>query len=261
MSDSEHTQLPDSVLRPLKIQVERAVRPVVASLARRLRMREELLELITRIYGEESARQSDSQLALEATLSRFGDPADLTRELQAGVGRWERMDATWCMWIESWIHRRENETRWRHSVRLALLAGGLMSGLQATVLPLVYLAKGMQKSPPPVSFLVALVAFYALAFGGLAFIGSHATEALRRRGTRWWSCPQLWLSAVLTAFVVQISGMGLVLSVSFDPVDVRHAARHWLLCSPVVILLFVGVQGLMHQEYLRLRDWVELKLD
>jgi hypothetical protein len=261
MNDHERTLLPEAVLLRLKIQVERAVRPVVASLTRRMRMREELLELITRIHGEESARHPDPQLALEAALARFGDPAELARELQAGVGRWERMEAAWVMWIESWIHCRENETRWKHSVRLALLAAGLMSGLQATVLPLVFLAKGMQKSPPPVSFLVALVAFYALAFGGLAFIGSHATEALRRKGTRWWSCPQLWLASVLAAVVVQISGMGLVLSVSFDPADVLNAARHWLLCSPVVILLFVGVQGLMHQEYLRLRDWVELKLD
>ena len=79
-------------MKELMIQVERAVRPVQASPARKRRMRQELHAHLTGIFEEEKARGDDEPLALARALQRFGDPAELTRELQASVplpDRWE----------------------------------------------------------------------------------------------------------------------------------------------------------------------------
>jgi ATP-dependent Clp protease ATP-binding subunit ClpC len=67
----------------LKVLVERAVRPVRASIDRKRKMREELLAHVTAVYEEEARR--DVAGALERTAQRFGPPAELTRQLQASV--------------------------------------------------------------------------------------------------------------------------------------------------------------------------------
>jgi hypothetical protein len=74
----------------LMTHVERAVRPVRAGSSRKLRMREELLTHLTVIYEEERVRLGDNALALRQAVQRFGDPTQLTKELQATVPRYER---------------------------------------------------------------------------------------------------------------------------------------------------------------------------
>src|SRR5262249_45587334 len=70
----------------LKIIVERAVRPVRASFARKRRMREELLAHISGVFDEELARFGNERAALERTTQRFGEqPTELTEQLQATV--------------------------------------------------------------------------------------------------------------------------------------------------------------------------------
>jgi len=72
----------DVPLHQLRILVERAVRPVRATMVRKRRMREELLAHLTAIFEEEAARLGDEQAALERAAERFGDPAELAAELQ-----------------------------------------------------------------------------------------------------------------------------------------------------------------------------------
>jgi hypothetical protein len=69
----------------LKILVERAVRPVRASFRRKQKMREELMAHVSGVFEEELAKLGDERLALERTAQRFGEPAELTLELQAAV--------------------------------------------------------------------------------------------------------------------------------------------------------------------------------
>ncbi|MGD0382189.1 MAG: hypothetical protein ABSA77_01625 [Thermoguttaceae bacterium] len=71
--------------KALMIEVERAVRPVRASQARKLRMREELLAHLTAIFEDEATRCRDEQTALNQAKQRFGDPRELARELQQTV--------------------------------------------------------------------------------------------------------------------------------------------------------------------------------
>jgi hypothetical protein len=57
-------------------------------------MRQELLAHLTAVYDEERGRLGDDHLAVYQALRRFGDPAELTRELQAAVPRLEWMICT-----------------------------------------------------------------------------------------------------------------------------------------------------------------------
>jgi ATP-dependent Clp protease ATP-binding subunit ClpC len=75
----------ESTLTQLKIIVERAVRPVRASIARKRKMREELLAHVVGVFEEEGARFGDERAALEQTALRFGNPAEVTGQLQASV--------------------------------------------------------------------------------------------------------------------------------------------------------------------------------
>ena len=76
-------------LKELKIVVERAVRPVGATMARKRKMREELLAHLVSIFEEEAERLGDEQAALEQARQRFGDPGELTGQLQETVSRWD----------------------------------------------------------------------------------------------------------------------------------------------------------------------------
>jgi hypothetical protein len=69
----------------LKIIVERAVRPVRASTSRKRKMREELLAHVRGVFDEEWARLGDDRAAVERTALRFGNPAEVTGQLQESV--------------------------------------------------------------------------------------------------------------------------------------------------------------------------------
>ena len=78
-------------MNALMIQVERIVRPIAATQARKLRMRVELLAHLQSALDEERARScGDDQAAVEQVKRRLGDPVDLTRELQQTVPFLER---------------------------------------------------------------------------------------------------------------------------------------------------------------------------
>ena len=79
----------DTVLTELKAIVERAVRPVQATMARKRKMGEELLAHLVSIF-EEEARRGDGQTAIERARERFGDPERLSGQLQESVPYWDR---------------------------------------------------------------------------------------------------------------------------------------------------------------------------
>ena len=75
----------EATLTQLKIIVERAVRPVRASTFRTRKMREELLAHVVGVFEEEAVRLGDDRAASERTALRFGNPAEVTIQLQASV--------------------------------------------------------------------------------------------------------------------------------------------------------------------------------
>jgi len=75
----------ESTQAQLRIIVERVVRPVRTSMSRKRKMQEELLAHVTAVFEEEAARLHDEQAALERTAQRFGNPTELTGQLQQSV--------------------------------------------------------------------------------------------------------------------------------------------------------------------------------
>lgn len=114
--------------------VERVVRPVQCNIARKRKMRDEMLAHLSAIYDKELTRSGDPVVALEAAAKRFGNPKELTAELQATVPRIERWGAVY----NSWFDWRPPETAERWMLRLGgqvtcvmLLTCGLAAAVAA----------------------------------------------------------------------------------------------------------------------------------
>src|ERR1700736_258242 len=99
-------------LTQLKILVERAVRPVRASTCRKRKMREALLAHVTSVFEEEVARLANEQAALERTAQRFGNPAELTGQLQESVPTLDSIER-----FAEWVSFRPCESTLRRAVR------------------------------------------------------------------------------------------------------------------------------------------------
>lgn len=80
-------------MKELMIHVERIVRPVRADWSK-LKMRRELLAHLQAAFEQERERGADEATAIAAAKRRLGDPAALTRQLQASVSRLERLAVT-----------------------------------------------------------------------------------------------------------------------------------------------------------------------
>jgi hypothetical protein len=118
----------ESTLTQLKIIVERAVRPLRASFARKRKVREELLAHVSSVFEEELARLGDERLAVERTAGRFGQPAELTEQLQAAVPASDAIDRL--------LSGQPGESTLRAATRLAVwnLALGVIVFAAATFL-------------------------------------------------------------------------------------------------------------------------------
>jgi hypothetical protein len=85
----------ESTVIQLKIIVERAVRPIRASITCKRKMREELLAHVSGAFKDELARVQDEHAALERTRVRFGNPTEMANELQDSV---PISDRVWLFW-------------------------------------------------------------------------------------------------------------------------------------------------------------------
>lgn len=91
----------DTVRHELEVLVERCVRPVRAPFASKKRMREDLFSHLSFTFEAEFARRNDETQALARTRERFGDPAEVSRELQRSVPMYHRF--SYCLeWLLAW---------------------------------------------------------------------------------------------------------------------------------------------------------------
>jgi hypothetical protein len=121
-------------MNELMVHVERAVRRVRASPARKQRMRQELLAHLTGLVEEEKAQGGDERQALVRALQRFGDPAGLLRDLQDSVPRLER-------WLSRLFFRGPGESGLCHGARIAALSAATVF-IGFNLLPLIGVAAG-----------------------------------------------------------------------------------------------------------------------
>jgi hypothetical protein len=106
-------------MKELMVPVERAVRPVRATAARKRRMRQELLAHLTGLFEEERARGGDQATAVSRAVERFGDPTNLGRELQDSVPLPE------VFFVRLFL-RKPGERKKAHALRLAALSAVLV---------------------------------------------------------------------------------------------------------------------------------------
>jgi ATP-dependent Clp protease ATP-binding subunit ClpC len=188
----------DVPLHQLRILVERAVRPVRATMVRKRRMREELLAHLTAIFEEEAARLGDEQAALERAAERFGDPAELAAELQQSVPRWDRFLAA----LEGRV--RPGESPLHRARRVAVCIAILIAAA-----PLGMLLRAFLSGNPPADlrmvvgmwFVVgtvtaALVGVFLALITGMSRAMGQPDAGRRRRG--------LWLYAMASTAVLPV---------------------------------------------------------
>jgi hypothetical protein len=183
--------------------VERAVRPVWASPTRRRRMRRELLAHLRAAFEEERTRLGDDRLALNQALARFGDPAELTRELQASVPRLERV--LFARWGSDRFDRRAKEALFgtgKSPRRDAVLLAGQLAALtfvMLVLLPLVEVAGGKDWSAAWVPWQVTAVMTGHAFVSGLLFVGYIRAVGRPRaslaRAAAWGAAAVLWGAA------------------------------------------------------------------
>lgn len=197
-------------LRQMQV-VERAVRPVQATAGRKRHMREELLAHLTAVCEQEQQDgAADALAALDAAAKRFGDPAELARELQASVPRMERFN--WH--VERWLGWRAPET-----VLRMLLRSSLISFAFITICAIVSIAAGFLVSSdgPDAARVLRVFAPLALltpaAQFGFGWCYFKARDALWGAfGTRRsFSRANAW--SVAAGVVVFLCGLGFVLGV------------------------------------------------
>jgi hypothetical protein len=117
----------ESTLTQLKIIVERAVRPLRASRTRKRRIREELLAHVTVAFEEEAARSSDEQTALQCTEQRFGNPTDLTNQIQESIS-----NSDYVIGLLENLDWRPDESTLRRAMRYVLVIDVLVLMIQLT---------------------------------------------------------------------------------------------------------------------------------
>ena len=158
----------ESSLTPLKIIVERAVRPVQASTLRKRKMREELLAHVSGVFDEESAKLGDDRAALERTALRFGNPAEVTIQLQEAVPFRDGIRRFW--------EGRPGESTVRTALRLAWVTGTLA----AITFVVALLAAGWISAWPREALVVCLCGVLAIPvyLASLAFLTDWMEKAL-----------------------------------------------------------------------------------
>ena len=146
----------ESTLTGLKIIVERAVRPVQASISCKRKMREELLAHVSGAFEDELARVQDEHAALERTRVRFGNPTEVMSELQDSVPVSDRL---WRFW-----EGRPGES----TLRFALRYVAMQAAVGLAILGAVLIASGWDRAW---SYAELIAVCSPLVFGLPVFVG------------------------------------------------------------------------------------------
>jgi len=235
----------ESTQAQLRMVVERVVRPVRASMSCKLKMREELLAHISAVFEEEAARLGDEQAAIERTAQRFGNPAELTGQLQMSVPTSDFLQR----FLEGMALRTDEPTL-RRAVRFAVVTFFVCA---------VYLLPAFFVQIRPTEWAVIL-AFQTTAFY-FAFHSDLMRQALDLDG----ATGRLWRRAAVIAASSSflISGVTIGLGLTFSG-DVRSNLTDVLPLLPAAVLTpvaFVVPVDCFAAELRSHREWMSLQIN
>lgn len=248
-------------------QVERAVRPVRAGRRRKLAMREELLAHLTALYEEERDKLADDAAALAAAFDRFGDPPELTAELDASLGWRHRLDyrlERYGKWLEYWFEWRDGQPFVQFATRSLLMTTLFCSSI--LVLFGALLVTGVLDNDDPTrgALLVRVTIYDTLTIWGFLIAVPVAYRLLfKRHGAQRWvrlaGCflaIGLWNTALVTFLWLSLTG-------SWDE-TLPIVARTMLVSFTLMPLLLVAISLAANHAERRLapfKVWQQLRIE
>jgi hypothetical protein len=248
----------ESESHALKVFVERAIRPVRAESCTKLRLREELYAHARDVYESELIPATSSQIALERTLARLGDPAALTKDYQAAVPRMERLEA----WIGERYARRAGETKKHFAVRVTIdhvVILGVLLGL-SMLLRSDQLADWAGKGQVVLRMCLGLWVIYSINAFVFTLLGCTMLDQFSTDSHFAQRAIRLLPLMVIAGLMMTVSGWGLTYAATVDPAAAWRVLRCWF---PLIVLVPPGcviVAWLTDRESRRARDWLSLEI-
>jgi hypothetical protein len=238
MNDSTRTQL--------KIIVERVVRPVQASMCHKLKMREELLAHVSAVFEEEATRLDNEQAAFERTAQRFGNPAELTGQLQASVPTSDFLQR----FLES-MALRTDESMLRRAVRFVVVTFFVFAVI---LLPPSFSLQRWVIGWPLIMAFASTVLYFVLASDGMrqALDLNEATGRSWRRAAVLAAASSFHIPGVIFWVPLYYSG------------DVRSSLIDALTLLPASVLtavFFVVPVYCFAAEFRSHREWMSLQIN
>jgi ATP-dependent Clp protease ATP-binding subunit ClpC len=224
-------------------------------MARKRKMREELLAHLTAIFEEERQKADDEQAALDQAKQRFGNVRELSEQIQGAIPRRE-----WFSYVtERILLFRNGESALTHSMRVAV-SMFLWFATTLVLLPPVLLLRGRQHEI--VRLELAFVAA-AIAFAGLFFIMTLLGHGLRRALFPRTSARSLLTASLYllsSAPVVPVFGF-LLASIATGDLAVGYAHFRSLCWSIVVVpVILVAAVWQIAKDAQNDNDWACLEI-
>lgn len=240
--------------KSLMVPVERAVRPVSASVDTKMRMREELYLHLEQAFQEERQQTKDEDQALEAAVRRLGPNHELSEELQRSVSRLDR----WTYLCNRFYDKGKAETSMRHALRI-----GIVTVVTELLSLFLLLSLGSWLVPQKAIFSIApMLAVLGILFGWNSF---WATLLADWYFDKFHSQDRSFLSVFRRGILFAVSlGLSLVLLwLAVPPIDnlSRFFVAPGILAFFAGLVLFVLVVRLIEIEKHRLQPWESLELE
>lgn len=232
----------ESTLTSLKVFVERIVRPIAATIPRKLRMREELLAHLIAVYYDESSKLPDEQLTLSRTQERFGDSTQIRSQLQESIP----LQDQWAAYVAAIFAGRTIST-WQLALRYTVIA----------FLPAVFLLIAYQVQGRLAEWPIAL-AFPFMTFASVYLIRGMISALCTPDGISWGKVIAICgASAFMTSSVV--FAICLVFSGNW-----RSSLEDALVLLPmgivVPVIMLLGAFFIIHRKS-KLDEWMQLIID
>jgi len=252
----------ETVLLKLKVIVERAVRPVKASISRKKKMREELLAHVTGVFEDEMPRCSDETAALIQVEKRFGEPGELSRKLQESVSTIDRFGFL----VGQLYKPQAGESLVRRARRFGVISFAihLILTLPLVVIVYLFLAKSTVLDKGILGIVLA-----SIAYGGVSFLVTLLSNGLQQTlfGVSGRSLSKGGLLVMLSCFVPVFLPLDIAVAVLpflsvADGVNEGYAVLRaiWpaIILSP---LAFVVLAKLISDEKRYVEEWARLQID
>ena len=243
--------------------VERVVRPVRAGKIRKLAMRRELLAHLTAIYDEELTKCSDESAALAAAKDRFGQPVELTRELDRSVPWHARViHLTEHPALADWFGWRLTAPWWRFALGVAAGIVVLHVTIGALLVLFFVLAPAGYGDPLGVPLAIGFLSYSM--FGEFLFLMSvRAVYLLAFRSRSSWRWPAIL--AILAGSCLFAIGVGWVFFWQLGVAEANSRLPRIAFVSAIEIplIVFLAVLAIRYVEWrdAPYREWSRLQID